>query len=155
MDVVRDLDQCHGWGEEAAHWLALRALTLNAHFLATILAPLKATVVANLQESKLAWSKNGLAVLDIFQFAQNDEGHPGRLPHLWSTTSDSLAARVAVRLEAQKLIMLKSAPIPGDGNWLDPNLGLVDPYFAKVLDESAPVRQGMEVSAVNFREWRG
>src|SRR5262249_34902973 len=35
-DVVRDLDQRHALGEERAHWLALHALALNAHFLAAL-----------------------------------------------------------------------------------------------------------------------
>src|SRR5207248_2464665 len=35
-DVVRDLDRRHGLGEETAHWLALHALAVNAHFLAAL-----------------------------------------------------------------------------------------------------------------------
>jgi aspartokinase-like uncharacterized kinase len=153
-DVVRDLDRCHRLGEEAAHWLALQALTLNAHFLATILTSWRARVVDNLPEAKLVWSTIGLPVLDLLQFAEHDEWHPGRLPHLWSTTSDSLAARVAVQFEARRLILLKSAHIPPDRTWFDPTHGLVDPFFNKVLDELPTGRQFLEVSAINFREWR-
>ena len=36
-DVVRDLDHCHELGDERAHWLALAALGLNAHFLEAII----------------------------------------------------------------------------------------------------------------------
>ena len=36
-DAVRDLDQRFNLGEVISHWLALRALTLNAHFLAELL----------------------------------------------------------------------------------------------------------------------
>src|SRR5262249_34532604 len=36
-DAVRELDRCHNLGEETAHWLALHALKLNAHFLAQLL----------------------------------------------------------------------------------------------------------------------
>src|ERR1700730_10035653 len=35
-DVVRAFDRLHALGEETAHWLAVRALTLNAHFLQTL-----------------------------------------------------------------------------------------------------------------------
>src|SRR5947209_1436057 len=35
-DVIRQFDACHGLGEATAHELALRALTLNAHFLAAL-----------------------------------------------------------------------------------------------------------------------
>ena len=31
-DVIRHFDRVHGLGEETSHWLALRALTLNAQF---------------------------------------------------------------------------------------------------------------------------
>src|SRR5438132_894215 len=36
-DVVRAYDRDHHLGEEKSHWLALRALTFNAHFLAGLL----------------------------------------------------------------------------------------------------------------------
>ena len=38
-DVIRDLDRIHHLGEENAHWLALEALRLNAHFIARLLPP--------------------------------------------------------------------------------------------------------------------
>src|SRR2546430_770089 len=52
-DVVRDLDARHGLGQEKAHWLALRALTLNAHFLASLLP--SACVVENFLDCARAW----------------------------------------------------------------------------------------------------
>ena len=36
-DAVREFDNRHGLGEEKAHWLALRALALNASFLLGLL----------------------------------------------------------------------------------------------------------------------
>jgi len=149
-NVVRILDRRHGLGEEASHWLALRALTLNAQFLATILHSLKATVVADFQECKAAWAKMELPVMDPYPFARNDEGQPGRLPHLWSATSDSLAARVAWKIRAQKLILLKSAAVPKGGDWkFDPDF--VDPIFSKVISEAATAGNPLEVTALNFR----
>src|SRR5438445_13002990 len=38
VDVVRDLDRCHGLGEAISHDLALRSLTMNAWFLAALLS---------------------------------------------------------------------------------------------------------------------
>src|SRR5439155_3520205 len=43
-DVIRSFDHRHRLGEEASHWLALRALAVNAHFLACLLP--EAEVVA-------------------------------------------------------------------------------------------------------------
>src|SRR5262249_50212402 len=55
---------------------------------------------------------------------------PHALPHTWQVTSDSIAARLAVRLSARARLLLKGAPL-GDG--LDPaaaaRSGLVDPWF--------------------------
>ncbi len=149
-DVVRNLDQCHGLGEEAAHWLALGALTLNAHFLATILASLNATVVVDFQECRLAWAKNELPVLDPLPFARCDEEHPDHLPHHWSATSDSVAARAAVRIEAQKLILLKSSAAPKGKEWANPELGFVDSNFAKVISQART--PGLQIAALNFRD---
>jgi hypothetical protein len=47
-DVVRELDRRHGLGDERAHWLALRALMLNAYFLAELLP--SAAVVENFRD---------------------------------------------------------------------------------------------------------
>src|SRR4051794_12217769 len=44
-DAVRRLDNVHGLGEEASHWLALRALELNAQFLSHLLGAPLVTVV--------------------------------------------------------------------------------------------------------------
>jgi aspartokinase-like uncharacterized kinase len=153
VDLVRNFDRWHGLGEEAAHWLALHALTVNAHFLATILTTLyssKPVVIADLQEAEAIWAQQGIPILDPFPFAQKDEGRPGRLPHCWSVTSDSLAARVAVCVRAGNLILLKSTDIPDD--WMDSTRGIVDSYFESVI-RSAQLMVGLRlsVSAVNLR----
>src|SRR5258708_14485560 len=50
VDAIRHLDRWHGLGEEASHWLALRALSLNAHFLPHLLRGESAVVSAALEE---------------------------------------------------------------------------------------------------------
>jgi aspartokinase-like uncharacterized kinase len=152
VDVVRDLDRCHGLREESAHWLALRALTVNANFLADILTSLRAMVVADFGECESAWARNELPVLDPLPFARKDESQPGRLPHSWSATSDSLAARVGWRIRAQKLILLKSTTVPPEGYWKTDS-DFVDSFFPKIIDQAASAGIALEVSALNFREW--
>jgi aspartokinase-like uncharacterized kinase len=155
VDVVRDLDRCHGLGEEAAHWLALRALTLNAHFLATVLASLRATVVADFQQCQGAWAREELPILDALEFARMDESHPDHLPHLWSSSSDSVAAIVAVRIKAQRLVLLKSKEVPKRNEWMKPAFGLVDPIFAAVINQAITAGLELEISAMNFRDGQG
>jgi aspartokinase-like uncharacterized kinase len=146
-DVVRDLDRLHQLGEEAAHWLALRALAVNARFLAALLPG--AVVVGHPDACPAAWQAPAPAVLDPHAFARADEGRPGALPHAWAVTSDSLAARAAAVARARRLVLLKSAPPPGPLDWAEAGrLGFVDGHFAHVVSRE------MEVEAVNFREWR-
>src|SRR5262249_4888855 len=92
-DVIRDLDKRHRLGEEQSHWLALRALTLNAHILAELL-PGAGVVHLPRRGSP---PTGGPAVLDALAFLRWDEdAHPAqRLPHRWDATSDAVAARVA------------------------------------------------------------
>jgi aspartokinase-like uncharacterized kinase len=77
-DTVRDYDRVQRLGEEAAHWLALRSLSVSALFLASLVA------------------RDRLTILDCHDFARADDGRPGSLPHSWRVTSDSVAARAAV-----------------------------------------------------------
>src|SRR5947209_19104317 len=38
-DIIRQLDNCHGLGEEKSHWLAVHSLSLAGRFLAQLLEP--------------------------------------------------------------------------------------------------------------------
>ena len=87
-DVIRQLDGTHGIGDEAAHWLALRVLGVNADFLARLIG---VPVVKSILEA----SGHRTCVLDPHEFCRRDEGQKGALPHSWNVTSDAIAARVA------------------------------------------------------------
>jgi aspartokinase-like uncharacterized kinase len=146
-DAIRHLDRRHALGEETAHWLALRALTINAHFLASLLP--QACVIADLAALRRTCDQDRLPVLDLYEFARDDEQRPHHLPHRWTVTSDSLAARVAVVLQASHLVLLKSTAIPPDVDWREAGrLGLVDALFAEALRD-APAE--LKVCAFNLR----
>jgi aspartokinase-like uncharacterized kinase len=132
-DVVRQLDAVHRFGEEAAHWLALRSLDVAAELLRHFALP----------------SGSRLSVLDCHAFAAEDESRPGALPHTWDVTTDSIAARAAVVYGASRLILLKSADIPPGTPWDEAaRRGWVDPHFPQVV-----AGHGLRVEAVNFRRW--
>ena len=136
-DVIRAADSTFGLGDEAAHWLALQAMTLNAHLLAQLL---HAPVVTCLQDDELA-------ILDAYAFCQADQGRAGCLPHSWAVTSDSVAARVA-QVFGARLILLKSIDIPREVSWQAAvNNGYVDGHFSQVAE-------GLNVAAVNLRMWK-
>jgi aspartokinase-like uncharacterized kinase len=149
-DVVRELDRVHGLGEEASHWLALRALQLNASFLATVLP--RSVVVEDVEQRSTCWRQGRIPILDTYAFALADEGRPGCLPHTWEVTGDSLAARVAQVTGAGRLILLKSIPIPG-GLSADAaaDQGLVDEHFPSAVEAAG---SAFAFQVVNFRKWR-
>jgi aspartokinase-like uncharacterized kinase len=150
-DAVRDWDRRHGLGEEKAHWLALRALALNAHLLASLLP--YACVIVDVKDCEQIWSEGRLPILDVHEFARADDQRPGRLPHTWAVTSDALAARVAVVTHARHLVLLKSATVPSGISWTEAGrLGLVDEMFAAVLCGAS---SELRASAVNLRTWPG
>jgi 5-(aminomethyl)-3-furanmethanol phosphate kinase len=139
-DAIRICDKVHRLGEEAAHWLALRALTVNAYFLQALLPGIPV----------LARPDNQLiAIVDPYAFAKADEASPGRLPHGWEVTSDSLAVRAAHVLGAHELLLLKSISLRAGTSWLEAaRMGFVDAFFPVAL-AAAP---GLQVHAVNLRE---
>ncbi len=143
-DMVRDWDRQHHLGEEKSHWLALRALSLCAHFLADLLP--RAGVVERMGQCGNLWRITSIPVLDPYPLAVADDGHPEHLPHSWEVTSDSLAARVAVLSGAPRLVLLKSQALPPGIDWSEAsNLGYVDPFFPRALDGS------FEIDFVNLR----
>jgi aspartokinase-like uncharacterized kinase len=147
-EVIRALDRRYRLGEEAAHWLALRAVALNASILAAVLPGGRLRVVSGRVGCESLWSRLLLPVLDAHAFAQADDGQPACLPHCWEVTSDSLAARAAVVFGASELILLKSTSLPAGTSWKEAGeQGFVDPYFSRIADSVACIR------AVNLRDW--
>jgi 5-(aminomethyl)-3-furanmethanol phosphate kinase len=148
VDVVRDYDARFRLGEEAAHWLALRAMTINAHLLAGLLG---GAVVAGWGECPPIWADGRVPVLDGFAFAVADEARPDHLPHSWAVTSDSVAARAAVVGGAGRLSLLKSLSIPQGVDWSEAaRRGWVDGHFPAVI-----ARHPVVVEAVDFRALSG
>ncbi len=149
-DVVRELDRRHGLGEEKSHWLALRALSLNAHFLASLLP--SACVTDDPLECRRVWQKGGIPILDVHEFARADEDRLDCLPHSWAVTSDAFAARVAIVTSARSLVLLKSTSVPAGVSWAEAGrMGFVDAMFAEVLRQ-AP--HHLQVRIINLRRMR-
>jgi aspartokinase-like uncharacterized kinase len=127
-DVIRALDRWHGLGDVISHDLALRAMTLNAWFLAAVL---KGNVPILNPWRVHSWS--GIALLDAAAFCTEREVATS-LPACWDTTSDSIAARAAVLLGAEELVLLKSIDsIDGDDWNVAAQRGLVDRLFPSIL----------------------
>lgn len=129
--VVRQWDVTHRLGEERAHWLALRTVSLNMHFLLELFPKAQCCSCP----TEMMGSSDRLWILDAFRFTQQDDANPGAIPHHWDATSDTLSARVAQVFNAQALILLKSVSKPTEMSWDQASeMGIVDPLFAEQVN---------------------
>ena len=111
VEAIRQLDQIHHLGEEACHWLAVRTLTINAHFLAQLLP--EARIISDPKQRELS-----AASVSWTCFHSPWPTRRGRRPAAaWlGSASDSLALRVAILTKARKLVLL---------NTVDPPAGMI------------------------------
>jgi aspartokinase-like uncharacterized kinase len=130
-DVLRTLDSVHGIGENQAHALALRVLDVTAHVVAGLVPGLRLVLWPD--DLRDVWQAGAVPVLAPRAFMETvDRREEGALPETWSTTSDSIAARIACLLGASRLMLLKStAPAGPIGREEASRQGLVDPVFPR------------------------
>ncbi len=147
VDFIRELDRTHGLGEARAHNLALHALDFTANLLASLL-PGNLRVVGSLGAVRSAWSDRAIPILAPRRFLSEIDRHGADpLPESWDVTSDAIAARVAVNLGAECLVLLKSAPLTHGVTCREAaRLGVVDPIFPRVA------RALSRVEYLNLRE---
>jgi dihydroneopterin aldolase len=125
-DAVRAAQRRHGFSDRAAHGMALLAMEQYALMLADLAAALvPCRTVAEIRAALAAgavpvWLPATMALADA------------AIPESWDVTSDSLAAWLARRLEAKRLVLVKSvaAPAPLDAAALA-GRGLVDAAFPR------------------------
>ena len=135
VELIRRWDREFDLGEEASHWISVRALTVNAQVLARIVPHLRYTEA--LEEFSGIWRAGEVPVYDSYTFLREiDEQEPHPLPRRWRVTSDSIACRLASYLEAPEVILLKSTSVPeGISYEAAARRGLVDPHFPTVAEE--------------------
>jgi aspartokinase-like uncharacterized kinase len=127
-DWVRLMDRTHHLGNEISHDLALRSLDLTAHLVAALLP--RSVVIEDVSDCDDLWARNQIPILSPRLFLQADDLLPDPLPHTWDVTSDSIAARVAVRMGAEELVLLKSVTVrSSDDLGAMTKESVVDPNF--------------------------
>lgn len=135
---IRQLDQALGLPADAAHWLAIETMRINARALASVFP--QSRLVRQLPECEAVWAEKYLAILDPVPFCQWDVTLPDGLPIGWEVTSDSIAAQVAWRWQGEELVLIKSCPKPA-GDWSTAaQLGAVDRYFPKLVHRFSKIR---------------
>jgi aspartokinase-like uncharacterized kinase len=142
VDKLRELDQSHSLPPAAAHWLAVRCMSLTAAIVAQLLP--EATLVNSLEQLRTT-EPDGPQVFDAERFLRQEHGSPDALPESWEVTSDSIAARVAKVLQARELVLLKSSLPAGPASRESlARLGYVDRYFPRAS-------RGLIVRAIDLR----
>jgi aspartokinase-like uncharacterized kinase len=143
VESLRELDRAGGFPPEMSHWLAVRAMGLTAALAAELLDG--ATLTTSLDALDTA-DAGRLHVFDVERFLREDAGASDALPCGWEVTSDSIAAQVARRIDADELVLLKSALPAGpfDRKALAQS-GFVDAYFPRASC-------GLAVRIVNLRD---
>lgn len=142
-DWVRRADRCHGLGEEAAHWVAVRTMSVTAELLGRLLPAARRVGDWSQMSDLLSGRRPGDRwILDPLDFLQ---AHEPRLPGLklgasWAVTSDSVAARLATVSGADELVLLKSADAPATDVPTLRAMGYVDDAFPRLAAETSAVR---------------
>jgi len=142
VDVLRRLDAARPIAEETAHWLAIDAMSLSARLIADWFPEFR--LVERVQDIRRD-DRARPYVLDVRELMRGQ----GRLPCTWEVTSDSIAAYAAVVLEAEELVLLKSAMPQGRCDFESlAAQGYVDAFFPRAAARIPLVR------AVNLADER-
>lgn len=135
-DVVRNWSTRFHLSDEAAHWLALRSLSVTRALVRTLL-PEWGDVTTQDEAIRFWKAQAAPLLLDIERSLSLAESHgETSLPHTWETTSDSIAAWVAQEWDARQLILLKSTDLPRNFTLHQAcEAGLVDANFPQSANQ--------------------
>ncbi|MES2636191.1 MAG: uridylate kinase [Pseudomonadota bacterium] len=101
-DAVRDAQKLSKISDACAHRLAVLAMDQYGLLLANM-NPLLATARTQLEIDERTWQHRGIVWLPSHMVLSDDS-----IPQSWNVTSDSIAAWLAQKLNAQHLILVKS-----------------------------------------------
>ena len=127
-DAIRSAQKAIGFDDAAAHHMALLAMEQYGIALAS-LAP-RLTNAATPAAIQRAWRMGSIPFWAPAQMALDGSV----LPNSWEITSDSLAAWLAPRIGATRLLLIKSVDADSDHEVTATDLvaaGLVDPLFPR------------------------
>lgn len=147
VDQVRELHAVRPVSDVVAHWMCVDIMTVTARLLHDWLPD-----IPLIEDEQLLCQRVGDRGCTIFgpaHWLRHGEPYlPGRkLPTNWHVTSDSIAARLAIVLQAKELLLLKSA-LPEKGEMLGQMSanGFLDREFQAFASELPNTR------IINFRD---
>jgi aspartokinase-like uncharacterized kinase len=138
-DAVLRWDEAHELGAACAHQLAIAAMDFNARMIRELLQKRGRAFVTQAEDLR----PGAILIPDMedeLRLAGNEVPGPS-----WEVTSDSLAAWLARRLGATRIVLLKSTDPPEDRRLATATARqLVDSRFAESV-------RGLEVEWINLR----
>lgn len=125
-DAVREAQRRADFSDIAAHRMALLAMEQYA-FTLQALQPALVTAASELEISERSWQHRGIVWLPARMVLAEDD-----IPQSWEVTSDSLAAWLARKLSASRLILVKHETVRPDMP-IDQlaAAGILDPAFCR------------------------
>jgi len=109
VEQVRKWHKLQPLSDEAAHWMCVDLMTVTAHMLHNWLPE-----IPLIEDDRLLCQRVGERGCTIFGpvnwLRHSEPKLPGmKLPANWNVTSDSIAARLAIVMQAERLVLLKSS----------------------------------------------
>jgi len=138
VEQIRQWHSLRPLTDVAAHWMCVDAMTVTAHMLHDRLPE-----IGLVEDDRLLCQRVGQQDCTIFGPALwMRHGEPGiagtRLPASWEVTSDAIAGRLAVALNADELVLMKSA-LPAESDATDlaalATAGYIDPMLPRLAEE--------------------
>ena len=146
-DEVRHWFDRQALDEGTAHALAMQTLEVTASLLVQLLPG--AELCHSAASVREAWERGRTAVIQPNRWFQQSRGwfdgpprlSSGLLPQTWDVTSDTLAACIAIELNAGELLLLKSADSPAGLDLASAaEAGLVDRCLPRIADRIPRIR---------------
>lgn len=109
VKAYRKLCEASGIPQERAHWHCIQLMCDLTNTLCDTFP--NSVAVSSWNEAELAWKSDRIPWFIVESFLRSDDKQRDHLPHTWDVSSDSIAAHLAIRHEAE-LILLKGCALP-------------------------------------------
>ena len=100
-EFVRETQEKYNLDDEQAHWMAIQAMEQHANFLLKFMPNSNLYDFSSKDFESLIFDK--LPILRVMKYMRTESA----LERTWNSTSDAIAAEIAIKINAEKLVFLK------------------------------------------------
>lgn len=143
IDAIRELDDMWPSDTSDVHWLCIELLQATLFFAHRVFPDWNIVRTADELMASSQKENEPPRLVAVDAFYRRDAGPPDQecgLPETWGTTTDSLAAFLAHRVQAHELVLLKSCKIPDVSHTDLASMGIVDSVFPQAASRIPNVR---------------